>query len=70
VSIDDFGERPPSWIELESTKPLSVAAKITSLSPDTLRREYPKYVVQLSSRRDGMQLKHALAIANGTARRS
>ena len=70
MSIDQFGEGPPSWIELESEKKMSVVEEITSLSGDNLRRNYSEYVVKLSPRRDGMQLKHALAIANGTARRT
>jgi len=70
VSIEDFGERPPSWIELESVKKMPVVEKITSLSGDNLRRNYPDFIVKLSPRRDGMKLKHALAIANGTARRA
>ena len=70
MSIDDFGERPPSWIELESIKPMPVAAKITSLSPDTIRRKYPELVVKLSPRRDGIKLRDVLAIASGTARRA
>jgi hypothetical protein len=69
VSIDDFGERPPSWLELESVQKMPAVEEITSLSADTLRREYGEFVVRLSARRDGMQLKHALAIANGTIRR-
>ena len=70
MSIDQFGERPPSWLELESVKKMPEVEEITSLSGDNIRRNYPEYVVKLSPRRDGMQLKHALAIANGTARRS
>jgi hypothetical protein len=70
VSIEDFGERPPSWLELESVKKMPVVEEITSLSADNLRRNYAEYVVKLSPRRDGMKLKHALAIANGTARRA
>jgi hypothetical protein len=70
VSIDQFGERPPSWIELESVKRMPVVEEITSLSADNLRRTYPEFIIKLSPRRDGMKLKHALAIANGTARRS
>ena len=70
MSIEDFGERPPSWIELESVKKMPVVEKITSLSGDNLRRNYPDFIVKLSPRRDGMKLKHALAIANGTARRA
>jgi hypothetical protein len=70
VSIEDFGERPPSWLELESVKTMETAEAITSLSADTIRRIYPHYVVQLSDRRGGMQLKNILAIARGTARRA
>src|SRR5262245_5917966 len=70
VSIDHFGDRPPSWIELESVQRMPVVEKITGLSGDTIRRTYPQFVIKLSARRDGMQLKNALAIANGTARRS
>jgi hypothetical protein len=59
---------PPSWVELESAKPLAEVEKITSLDRDTLVREFPQYIVQLSKRRKGMKLKHALAIAGGTVR--
>jgi hypothetical protein len=65
---DDFGERPPSWLELESVKKMPVVEEITSLSADTIRRTYPEFIIKLSPRRDGMKLKDALAIANGTAR--
>ena len=70
MSIDQTGGRPPSWIELESVQKMSVVEEITSLSGDNLRRNYAEYVVKLSPRRDGMKLKHALAIADGSARRS
>jgi len=69
VSLENFGERPPSWLELESVKKMPVVEEITSLSADNLRRNYPDYVVKLSPKRDGMKLKRALAIANGTAKR-
>jgi hypothetical protein len=61
--------RPPSWPELESVIRLEAeegvtsAEAITTLSADTLQREYPELVVQLSPRRRGMKLKHALQIA-------
>ena len=61
----DLGEKLPSWLELESVQKLSVVEKITSLSADSLRRRFPEYVIKLSPRRDGMKLKHVLAIANG-----
>ena len=69
MSLENFGERPPSWLELESVKKMPVVEEITSLSADNLRRNYPDYVVKLSPKRDGMKLKRALAIANGTAKR-
>jgi hypothetical protein len=72
MSIDldsDLGDRTPPWLELESVKKMTLVEKITSLSAETIRRVYPEYVVKLSPRRDGMKLKHALAIANGTIRR-
>jgi hypothetical protein len=63
---------PPSWLELESVIPLEAepgvtsVETVTSLSPDTQRREYLEFIIQLSPRRQGMKLKHALQIA-GTA---
>ena len=64
--------RPPSWLELESVLPLEAEPGVTSvetvttLSAETQRREYPEFIIQLSPRRQGMKLKHALRIA-GTA---
>jgi hypothetical protein len=58
-------QEPPSWIELETIKSLTVARQITSLSPDTLKRSYPEYCIRLSDRRYGMKFKHILGIAAG-----
>jgi hypothetical protein len=61
--------RPPTWLELESVIPLEAEPGVTSvetvttLSADTLQREYPELIVQLSPRRRGMKLKNALRIA-------
>jgi hypothetical protein len=55
----------PSWIELESVRMLDEAEQITTLSRETLKRRYPHLVVKLSPRREGMKLKHILAIAGG-----
>ena len=61
--------RPPSWLELESVIPLEAEPGVTSvetvttLSAETRRREYPEFIIQLSPRRQGMKLKHALRIA-------
>ena len=71
VSIDQtFDERAPSWIELESVLRMAMAERVTSLSADNLRRNYPHLIVKLSPRRDGIKLRDCLAIANGTARKS
>jgi hypothetical protein len=61
-------DREPTWIELESVRPLSEARERTSLSEDTLKREYPDYVIQLSPRRLGMKLRHILGITRGELR--
>ncbi|HEU4804933.1 MAG TPA: hypothetical protein VFS91_03855 [Nitrobacter sp.] len=63
------GIRPPSWLELESVIKLEAedgvisAETITSLSADTLQREYPDLIVRLSPGRRGMKLRDALRIA-------
>jgi hypothetical protein len=66
-TTDDLDEPMPAWINLESVQKMSTVEKITSLSAMSIRRRYPALVVKLSPRRDGMKLKHVLAIANGTA---
>jgi hypothetical protein len=63
-----FPDRPPTWIELEAVRPLRPDIEaITSLSEDTIKRRYGRYITHLSQRRLGMKLKFALAIADGTA---
>jgi hypothetical protein len=53
-------------VPLESDKADKETARlITSLSADALKRNYPQYIVQLSPRREGMKIKHALKIAAG-----
>jgi hypothetical protein len=61
--------RQPTWLELQSAIPLeagdggvSVEA-ITSLSAETVRREYPDLIVRVSRRRQAMKLRDALRIA-------
>ena len=67
---------PLTYIELESVLPLeapegkpSVRA-ITSLSADAFAEHYADYVVQLTPKRRGAKVKHALAVADGTAPRT
>ena len=63
-------DRKPTWLELESVKPLIEAERITDLSRYTIKREYPQYVVKLSSRREGMKLRHILLITTGKLTKS
>jgi hypothetical protein len=70
MSIKADGDQLPPWLDRESVKPMRVVEQITSLSAMSLRRRYPHLIVKLSERRDGMKLKHALAIADGTAKRA
>ena len=57
----------PTWLELESVKPLTQVSEITSLSPDTIVRRYPEYIVHLSPRRRGMKVRNILKITDGEA---
>ena len=63
--MHDQTNRPPTWLELESVKPMKTAEEMTSLGRDTLVREYPERIVELSRKRRGMKLKHILAITRG-----
>lgn len=65
-----LAERPPTWLELESVKPLAEAEEITSLDRDFIIRHYRHLLVRLSPARWGMKLRHILAIADGSAPRS
>jgi hypothetical protein len=52
----------PSPVELNRIVPMDEAAKLSSLSEDTLRREHGDKIVHLSPRRDGMRVGHALML--------
>ena len=52
----------PNWIELERVITLKEAADLKSLSVDTLKRRYSRYIINLSPRRRGIKLKHALGL--------
>jgi hypothetical protein len=67
----------PDWFDLESIIPLKTtvggkrdAERIAGVSADTIKREYPQYVKQLSKRRCGIKLRDALKIAEGQSQRS
>ena len=69
-----MGSEQPTWIELESVIPLEstnptvrTVKKITTLSAETIARNYQQYIVRPSEGRVGMKLKHALEITNRKA---
>jgi hypothetical protein len=55
-------DEKPSWIELERVVPLAEAARLKSVSVDTVKRRYADKIINLSPRRRGMKLKHALGL--------
>jgi hypothetical protein len=38
------------------------AERLSSLSWDTIEREYARYIIRLSERRNGMRVRHALML--------
>jgi hypothetical protein len=52
----------PNWIELERVITLKEAAELKSISVDTLKRRYQHLIIELSPRRRGMKVKHALGL--------
>lgn len=51
-----------SAIELNRIAPPPECERLSSLSWDTLEREYPQHIIKLSERRKGMRVRHALMI--------
>jgi hypothetical protein len=54
-----------SALDLERIVPLPEAAKLSSVSEDTLKRRHRDKIIQISDRRLGMRVKHALMLADG-----
>jgi hypothetical protein len=54
-------------LELQRVVTLREAAEISGISLDTIRRRYPKIIVQLSPRRVGVRLCDVLAIGRPEA---
>jgi hypothetical protein len=52
----------PTWVELERIVSLQQAARLKGVSVDTLKRRYAHLIINLSPRRRGMKLKHALCL--------
>jgi hypothetical protein len=55
-------EHSLSPIELERIVTLAEASRLSSESIDTLRRRHGDRIIQLSLRRQGMRVKHALML--------
>ncbi len=51
--------------ELDRVWELPKAGGFLTISPDTLKRNYPHLIVQLSPRRRGIKFRHILQIAEG-----
>jgi hypothetical protein len=60
-SRPDFPEL--TAIELARIAPLDEAARLSSLSEDTIKREHSDKLVRLSPRRLGMRVRDALMLA-------
>ena len=52
-----------SPLELLRVAKMPEAERLSGTSADTLKRKYPQWVVQISERRLGMRVGHALLIA-------
>jgi hypothetical protein len=59
-SDDDFRLSPE--VELEKIISLKSAQKVSGLSPDSWKRHHPDKIIELSPRRRGVRLRHALML--------
>jgi len=57
---DDF--KLPAKLELDRIISLQAAKKLSSLSPDSWKRNHPDKIVELSPRRFGVRLRDALML--------
>ena len=60
-------KKPTFDPELDRVVKLTEASRLTSLSKDSLKRNYREYIVPLSPKRTGMKIRHILKINAGTA---
>jgi hypothetical protein len=61
MSTDD-GFKLPSKLELDRIISLQEAEQVSSLSPDSWKRNHPDKIVELSPRRLGVRLRDALML--------
>lgn len=52
----------PTPVELNRIVSLAEASRLSSLSVDTLRDQFPERIVHLSPKRTGMRVGHALML--------
>jgi hypothetical protein len=52
----------PTPVELNRIVTLAEASRLSSLSVDTLRDQFPEKIIQLSAKRAGMRVGHALML--------
>ena len=62
---DDF--KLPSKFELDQIISLQEAEQISSLSPDSWKRNHPDKILELSPRRLGVRLRDALLLKRSTS---
>jgi hypothetical protein len=65
MSTDDDFKLPPR-LELDQIIYLQEAEQISSLSPDSWKRNHPEKIVELSPRRLGIRLRDALMLRKST----
>ena len=58
----------PTPIELNRIVSLAEASRLSSLSVDTLRDQFPEKIVHLSPKRAGMRVGHALMLSGSKAK--
>ena len=58
----DEGFKLPSKLELDRIISLQEAEQVSSLSPDSWKRNHPDKIVELSPRRLGVRLRDALML--------
>jgi hypothetical protein len=59
---DDFQLPPLSPLELNRLARLDECVRLSGVSEETLRRYHADKIIQISPRRDGMRVGHALMI--------
>ena len=70
MSTNDDDFKLPAKLELDRIISLQAAEQLSSLSPDSWKRNHPDKVVELSPRRYGVRLRDALWLGKPAITRS